>query len=355
MIASMPPVSVELIRGHKIAEGQAYEFKSCVDFDDARAKANFIDDVVAFLNAAPGHIIIGIREKKGMFDRFVPFDEDRDPLIRRVQSIIQDNVQPKPLAVRAEPLDVDGGFLLDIIIPEHLMRPYQNKIAPGFYIRTGAKNTPLSPDELRALFKSQEEREKDTIDLMQREDRVVGAVDRVVPDSATLHIAIVPQQHYQRDFPTFEPGKTVLKVMRPYFGGAAVFKGSDRGFEIRARDMNGYLISRFFIGDDWLIHSWVAHPFTVDASGSRLTLPEFRKSLKLHLSDIQLILDDSQVRGPFTLLIAVRNLHSHPRLRPFFPRANSAQMSRALRVERLDDEDLITRFCDKVRGVSIHG
>jgi hypothetical protein len=234
------------------------------------------------------------------------------------------------------------------------MRPYQNKIAPGFYIRTGAKNTPVPPDQLYALFKSQEEREKSTVELMEREGAAIKALGIAVLNSSTLHIAIVPQEHYERDFPSFDPGKAVLKTMRPYYGGAEVFRGCERGFEVSARDSKQKLMSRFFIGDDWLIHSWAAYAITLDA-GDRLKLPEFRAELVRHLKDIQLILEDSQIRGPFTILLALRNLRDDPKLKFFFPLADSALMARPVRIERVDDENLIERFYDKVRSVSVYG
>ncbi|ARO32451.1 ATPase/AAA domain-containing protein (plasmid) [Rhizobium sp. NXC14] len=48
-----------------VVEGQGYEFKALLNLDDQRGKSNFIDDVVAFLNAGPGHLIVGVHEKRG--------------------------------------------------------------------------------------------------------------------------------------------------------------------------------------------------------------------------------------------------------------------------------------------------
>jgi hypothetical protein len=115
-----------------IVEGQHYEFKGRVNLDEPRGKSNFIDDIVAFLNAGPGHLIIGVYEKKGSFERFEGMEGDRDAIQRRVTSIIQDNIDPKPLGIQLDFLGLEtGGFLLAINLRDHRLRPYQNKITGG--------------------------------------------------------------------------------------------------------------------------------------------------------------------------------------------------------------------------------
>lgn len=48
--------TVEGIQSRYIAEGQRYEVKARLDLDEQRGKSNFIDDVVAFLNAGAGDV-----------------------------------------------------------------------------------------------------------------------------------------------------------------------------------------------------------------------------------------------------------------------------------------------------------
>lgn len=189
--------TIDSIESGHVAEGQRYEFKARLNLDESRGKTNFIDDVVAFLNAGPGCLIVGVREKKGAFERFEPMDGDRDTLQRRITSIIQDNIDPKPLGAGVEFLDLDtGGFILCVVLPEHRLRPYQNRITGGFYLRTGAQNTPIPRDQIHALFTPIEKLEGDAIQLMERENAAVEARDIMQNDGATLHIAIVPQEHY---------------------------------------------------------------------------------------------------------------------------------------------------------------
>jgi hypothetical protein len=205
------------------------------------------------------------------------------------------------------------------------------------------------------LFTTIEKFEADTLKLMERENAAVEARDIIQKDGATLHIAIVPQEHYECGRAPFDPGRVVLKSMRPYHNRrAGDFEGCEDGVEVRDITLDKVRsTSRFFIGDDWLIHSYVAHPITADASG-RITIDEFREALGHHLSDIQAILDDCRIRGLFGILLAMRNLKRNPRVAWGFPNANSAALPRPLRIERVDHSALVERFCEKVRGVSIY-
>lgn len=350
--------TIDDIRSGLTVEGQHYEFKARLNLDEQRGKSNFIDDVVAFLNAGPGYLIVGVHEKKGVFARFEPMDGDRDVLARRITSIVQDNIDPKPLGVRVDFLDLDtGGFILCLDLPDHRLRPYQNMTTGGFYIRTGAQNTPIPRDQLLALFTPIEKLAADTVQLMQRENAAVEARDIMQNNGATLHIAIVPQEHYERERAPFDPGRGVLKVMRHYHGESQdVFKGCENGVEVRDRTFQeGRSISRFFIGDDWLVHSYISHPFSVQDGEGRLTIHEFRDEFARHLRDIQLILDDSGIRGPFGVLFAVKNLRSNPKLEWAFPNASAASLGRPIRVERVNEQGLVDRFYDKVRSVSVYG
>jgi predicted HTH transcriptional regulator len=145
--------TIEMIQTRQIGEGQNYEFKGSLALSDRKAKSDFINDVVAFLNAGPGrpgHLIVGVHEKKGAFERFEPISGDPDAICRQFTSTIQDNIDPKPLGVAVSPLDVNNGFIIDVGMQEHRRRPYQNRINGAFYLRTGAKNTPIPPYPARS-------------------------------------------------------------------------------------------------------------------------------------------------------------------------------------------------------------
>jgi hypothetical protein len=329
--------TVDLIQNNQIVEGQHYDFKRSIDLSDRKAKTDFINDVVAFLNSGTAHLVIGVQERKGVFERFEPLEGDRDAIRRQFISAIQDNILPKPLGITVEFIEADEGFLIDVRIPEHRMRPYQNRINGSFYIRTDAQNTPIPRDHLRAMFTTGEQFDQVVRVLMEREDRAVEARDIMQKSGATLHIAVVPLEHFEHNREPFDPGRGILKSMRYYHGyGAGVFKGCDHGYELRDSSFDeGRSVSRFFIGDDWLVHSYVVHPFSTD-NGGRLTLPEFKESLTRHLSDVALLLADSEIRGPFCVLLGTRNLQRNPKVAWAFPNTNSRLFPRGYMTDTLD-------------------
>ena len=149
---------------------------------------------------------------------------------------------------------------------------------------------------------------------------------------ATLHVAIVPNAHYDRSAASFETSHGAeLKVIRHYHDAsrAGIFKKCEGGVEARdATFQEGRSTSRLFVGDDWLIHSIVAHPFRTTEGEGRLTLHEFSEALPRHMRDIALILDDSGTKGPFCVLIAVRGLRTNDKMRWAFPNAESIDATR---------------------------
>lgn len=127
-----------------------------------------------------------------------------------------------------------------------------------------------------------------------------------------------------------------------------VFKGCDGGVEVRdASFREGRATSRFFIGDDWGIHSYVVHPFTIDAGG-RLTLHEFREALTHHMNAVAVILGDASVYGPFCVLMAARNLRRSEKLKWAFPTATTAALPRGVMIEEIDDSAVVECFYDLV-------
>ncbi|WP_293455595.1 ATP-binding protein [Phenylobacterium sp.] len=137
----LPIPTPDLIESKQITEGATCEFKVQIDLDDARQKSNLVDDVVAFLNSGPGHIVVGVQERAGAFERYRPLTGNPELVTRRLLSILQDNIEPRPLRVDVRAMPVEGGFLLDIDVAEHLLRPHQNRLNGAFYLRTGAKMT----------------------------------------------------------------------------------------------------------------------------------------------------------------------------------------------------------------------
>ena len=345
----VPPLTSAQIGDGSVVEDQRTEYKREVDLADARKKCDFVDDVVAFLNAGAGRIVVGVAERKGRFDRFYPIQGDPDATARRFASVIQDNVLPKPLAVSVGSLAMEGGFLMDVVIPEHRMRPYQNAINGAFLLRTGAKNTPVPRDAVQAMFTSAETMEADVSRLMAREDARVEARRLMQVDCPTLHVAIVPGAHYDRSAAPFASNDGGWSKTFPHFhdGGRheGFFKGCEGGLEVTDTTFEqGRSTSRFFLGDDWLIHSVAAHPFRVTEGEGRLTLPEFGETLARHMRDIALVLRDVDVSGPFCIMMTVRGLRKGNLMDRAFPRADTIGLPRGIVAEHVDERSVVERF-----------
>ncbi|WP_374346549.1 helix-turn-helix domain-containing protein [Phenylobacterium sp.] len=351
MLAPTP----EGIESKALVETGELEFKQQIDLDEPRGKSNLVDDVVAFLNAGPGHIVVGVREKGGVWERFVPMNGDADVATRRVLSILQDNIDPRPLRVDVRPIPLREGFLLDIDIPEHSRRPYQNRLNGAFYLRTGPKNTPLTRDEVASMFVAAEAHERDALRRLGEEEANLAARGIMVSEGPSLEVGILPRESYDRGQALFAPGGARPVAAYLFHNRQAqLFRGCDGGHEAAEIDFHDRGISRLFVGSDWFIHSHVDHAFNCGASG-RLRLPEFKEQLTNHLVDLGEFLEGQKLRGPFGVALGVRNLQRSTNVGFFFPNCNAVGLARAAVVERVDDLGLIDQFYNQVVGASRFG
>jgi len=343
--------TLEGIESKALVESGELEFKQQIDLDDPRGKSNFVDDVVAFLNAGPGHIVVGVREKGGVFERFVPMMGDSDAATRRVLSILQDSIDPRPLRLGVRPLPQAGGFLLLIDLPEHAMRPYQNRLNGAFYLRTGPKNTPLTRAEVASMFVAFETYERDALRRLGEEEVSLAARGTMVSDGPSLEIGILPREFYDRGRTSFAPGGRPVAAYLFHNRRAQVFRGCDGGHEAVEIDFHNRGISRLCVGSDWFVHSHVDHAFSCGASG-RLELPEFKEQLTNHMSDLGELLEGQGLRGPFGVVLGVRNLQRSTKVAFHFPDCTVVGSARAAFVERLDDAGLVEQFYNQLLGAS---
>src|SRR5438128_4047008 len=116
---TMADLTIDGMLQGAIVESESCDFKREINLGDPRGKSRFIDDVVAFLNRGPAHIYIGVREEAGRCVGFSPVSEDRDRFSQRLLSVIQTGIEPVPLDVSIDILDVDGGWIADVKLPAH--------------------------------------------------------------------------------------------------------------------------------------------------------------------------------------------------------------------------------------------
>lgn len=338
----------EAIASGEITEGQTVDFKSRIDLKDLRDKETLLRTVVAFLNRNAAHIYVGVREgKKHLFERFEPYEEeDRDKACRQAQSVIMDSIEPRPTKIAVRSIEVEGGFILDIDIPEHRMRPYLNKATGAFHIRTGNQNDPMSRDAIKALFTPWDRYKEDAAGLMKREREALAQRDPAPPVEAVyLHIAIIPGEHYEDGK---DPFLGYLAPHRPAMfqhwdkGYVGTFSVSESGMETITTNFDGRPVGRFFVGADWTLHSFVAYPIT--GGPERVTIGEFRGILKDHMNQIADFADEQGLQGPFAVLMAMDGLNRDPKVAWVFPNVPSKAMPKAEIVERINDEALVDKF-----------
>jgi len=349
---------IELIRSKEIDEGQSVDFKSRVDLKNPESKSTLIQATVAFLNANAAHLYVGVREGKDKtFERFEPYTGSADETCRQLQLILQDGIDPKPIGIVVEPVPVDDGFILDIMIPDLRMRPYQAKATGAFHIRTGRLNTPIPRDKVLSMFTAFSEYQAAAVALMEREDEMVTARNPQMPSHAvTLHMAIVPSEHFEQDRTSFTGRDAPMQPSgwRHWHDAFHTFSGCQNGFETIQHDMNGQPICRLFVGDDWLVHSLVAYPFAAERSG-RVTVSEFEDKLKNHLVQLEGFMEKQGIRGPFAVAMKVDGLQRDPKVAWLFPNTSSKQMRSAKWVEKLSDADLAEDFHRMVLTASRYG
>lgn len=345
--------TLEAIRDGQIVESDVFDFKAALDLDNGQGKLRFVNDVVAFLNRGAGYLIVGVREREGKCSGFQAVTEDRDALNRRLSSIIQDNIEPRPLEVRIEFIDVEGGFLPVIVIPEHRRRPYQNKINGSFYLRTGAQNTPLSRDEIKVMFKSEEEYEHELRRLSERENERLARRNVMRSDGPTFHLAALPGEYFDCNAAPYSRGRGVIRTLPMFSNGSEVPHACDDGYEGLAKDFDGAVITRVFLTTDWFLHAHVVHPFGSDASG-RVTIWEFKKDLTRFLGAIERFFTESDIRGPFCMDMGVRNLRRSPKIAWCFL-ADAVDISRPRLMDRVADAEFIDGFHKRLIDTSRYG
>ena len=363
----IPTPTRQLIETKQIAEGRHYDFKREVDLDKKypgggkSAKERFVDDVVAFLNGDAGHLLVGVEEADGVWKQYLPMSGDRERLSNRFLQVIQDNIKPIPTKVDVVPIDVPGGFILNIRIPEHWAKPYQNALSGAFYTRSGARNRVLAVGEIQELFASIERMEADLAKYFSDYERSLVASENIeriqnigpslfrtrVPeeDSATgprLQIGVLPRQHYDRARPRYDPAQMARSVISAFHGGHLPrLKGCSGGFEAVT------LHERLFVAADW--HILVNIKFPINMPHQRPDISALNANLASYMRSVGEFLDDEQVVGPYAVMLGIENLDemegwSRPRM------AASVGDSRPRIVERLDDQHMLKDFVEQTRS-----
>ena len=353
MDANMPPLpNRAAIEDGSMVEGPRLDFKQKVDLETERGKTKLVDDVVAMLTAGPGYLVIGVAEEKGRFRHFEPLKGDPDAFERRLTSMLLDNIDPRPLHLAMTSFEVDDGFIAVLHVPWHGRRAHQNRITGGFLTRTGARNTPLTRDEVRALFVPEERFIDDGLALIEREDARCVERKLMQEDGPTFHLAVIPEERYQKGRPAFHRGTGRLRTAPLFHGSSTVLQACQDGYEALELTMrDNRSITRVFVASDWSLYVQVVHPFRDDHG--RVTLHDFGQALPGYMADLADMFRED-LHGPFCVGMSVRNLRRNPRVGFAFPNTDDITTQPEM-ADRIDDPDMVKRFATAIVRGSRYG
>lgn len=340
------------IEDGSVVEGTSLDFKQKVDLETERGKIKLVDDVVAMLTAGPGYLVIGVAEEKGRFRHFEPVKGDPDAFERRLTSMLLDNIDPRPHRLSMTSFEVDDGFIAILHVPWHGRRAHQNRITGGFLTRTGAKNNPLTRDEVRALFVPEEQFIDDALALIEREDARCVERNLMQEDGPTFHLAVIPEERYQKGYPAFHRGTGALKMAPLFHDSMNVLQACQDGYEALETTLHeGRSITRVFVASNWSLYVQVVHPFHADHE--RVTLLDFGKALPGYMSRLADMFRED-LHGPFCVGMSVRNLRRNPKVGFAFPNTDDITTQPEM-VDCIDDPDMMKRFANAIIRGSRYG
>jgi len=141
---------------NQVPEGKFIEYKSKLPGKSNTDKKEFLADVSSFSNAAGGHIIFGILEKKGLPSKLTGLgDIDPDSEVLRLENLLRDAIAPRMpgISIRAIPLKT-LGYAIVLRIPKSWISPHMVTYAGSskFFSRNSAGKYQLDVHELRVVF-----------------------------------------------------------------------------------------------------------------------------------------------------------------------------------------------------------
>ncbi|MGA0534277.1 MULTISPECIES: AlbA family DNA-binding domain-containing protein [Hansschlegelia] len=348
-------ITREMIESRAVVEGPELDFKREIDLADEKARVGFLDDIVAFLNARGGALVVGVAEKKGGFEHWRPLHADPDELGRKIQSLVQTGVDPTPLGVSTYEIALDGdGYALVVAIAEHRMQPYQNRLNGAFRVRTDKQNKVLPRTEIGAYFKRFEDYRATLSDLSQRESEALAQRGVMVEGAPRLTISILPREHFDDHAPLRVEERGRLFPGPTYSGRSDVFRGAPGGYEILTPTMNGANYHRLFVADDWFVQASIVHALYSTQGEGRLALYEMREELTRYFEGLVELFADNTVSGPFAIEAAFTDLRIEPGLGRFFRHDGPARWVPRQLIETLDPGELAKALYETAYKASIY-
>lgn len=198
------------------------EFKRQLPSGDDKSRQEFLADVSAFANSSGGDLIYGIDEDgEGRATAIVPQQGNKDDEVLRLQSWLSDSIEPRIPGLQIQPVDVDGGFVLVIRVPQSWAGPHRLKTkgSQHFFTREYGRKRQLDIPEIRALFLRSEKQAQHIRDFRtERLGKIIAEeAPRPLVHGPVLVVHFVPTQAalglVQIDPRIYMQGERHLRVM----------------------------------------------------------------------------------------------------------------------------------------------
>ena len=138
-----------------VTEGANIEFKRDAVGNSDADKREFLKDVSAFANAAGGHLLIGMRAEEGAPVELTGLPGiNPDAEVQRLDSMIRDNLEPRPLGIQVRAIPVRAGAAIVVRVPRSWNPPHRVSFKGWnkFFTRNSNGTHEVNVEELRRLF-----------------------------------------------------------------------------------------------------------------------------------------------------------------------------------------------------------
>jgi len=196
----------------QVSEGKLIDYKVGLSVNADEEKKEFLADVTSFANTSGGHLIIGMKEDKGLPAELPGIQiDDPDKTKLRLEGIIRDGISERIAGVVIHPVQLkNGNWAIVIYIPKSWLAPHMVsfKNSSRFYARNSAGKYQLDIPEIRQAFLFSEglaERIKGyRLDRLSQIE--AGSTPIPVSDNAKLILHSIPLSAFQTgqliDLPT---------------------------------------------------------------------------------------------------------------------------------------------------------
>jgi hypothetical protein len=247
--------------------------------------------------------------------------EDHEKTRLQLLNIIGSGIVPKPI-VEIRFHEIEDGCVIELIVPNGALKPYQNLRNGSFYLRGDGQNVVIPRDQVRSMFVSEERYAERADEVMKREDAELLRRNLLHDDGPTLHLCIVPMQAFENGRESLQLTTPVLRSFRPFdhkYGRSGIFQGCEFGFEARdSRSESSPSFSRLFVGMDWTVHTGAAWPIEPGNHDS-VDLTSYRGNFKEYVRDVLNFLREEGIEGPYHFSVRLDNLHRNDRVKFVFP------------------------------------